>query len=100
MAIAGPTGLWYFSFFYLILVFQNSAEIGRHLLLIVSLMLYVGWGFLLNDIFDRSVDKQAGKGERERGHYFTTKQMAAIMLSVALLNLIVILTIWGDISSR
>jgi len=80
MAFVGPVEIWYFSIFYLSLATGFRFSIISVLMLVVSLMLYEAWGVLLNDIFDRDVDKSAGKSGIVRGHRLNIKVMIGLVI--------------------
>jgi 4-hydroxybenzoate polyprenyltransferase len=64
------------------------------MMLLVALVLYIAYGVLVNDFFDREVDIAAGKFRANRGHFNSKGQLAAtlailagaIVVLVALIN--------------
>lgn len=51
---------------------------------LAALILSAGWGFLLNDYFDRKVDAREGRADRGHGHGLSRRAMWAVMLLLAL----------------
>jgi len=96
MAYSGPLIYWYFSLFYVSLATGFMRDVWSIILQLLALMLGAAWGVLLNDYFDRDVDIAAGKSEIERGHGFSAKQVAAlvVILLAVTISIQVFLTIW------
>ena len=95
MALAGPPIYWYFSLYY-ILLSGYTESIVRILLIFLSLILSVAWGFLLNDLFDRKSDKMGPKGGRERGHELSLKMLSALVILTGGLSWLIVLVLGGN----
>lgn len=95
MALTGPVGIWYFSIFYLSLATNFTYPITSVLMLTASLILYEANIVLINDIFDRDVDKAAGKVESVRGHNLSLNQMVGLFLATGAVSWLLILLAGG-----
>jgi 1,4-dihydroxy-2-naphthoate octaprenyltransferase len=95
MALMGPVGIWYFSIFYLTLATNFAFPITSVLMLTASLILYEANIVLVNDIFDRDVDRAAGKVESVRGHYLSLWAMVALFLLTGAVSWLLILLAGG-----
>lgn len=83
MALFGPVAIWYFSIFYLSIVTGFSFSVLRVLEVLFSVILYEANIVILNDIFDRQVDRAAGKSGIVRGHNLSMGVMTALVIGTA-----------------
>lgn len=85
-----PIHISYFSILYLILKTGSSPGLIRDLILVLTIILYLAYGVLVNDFFDREIDIAAGKVSANRGHQNSKEELSLILvvLVFAILGLV------------
>jgi len=95
MALVGPVAIWYFSIFYLSIVTGFRFSIYSVLEILFSVILYEANIVILDDIFDREVDKAAQKPGRVRGHNLSLGVMFSLVIITAATSGLLVLLAGG-----
>ncbi len=95
LALVGPSVVWYFPVFYVILArHANVSPLGLTGLML-AMMLSAAWGFLVNDLADRESDSKGGRADALHGYGLSRQTMFSLILLTAGVSWAIVFLIGG-----
>ena len=95
LGIAGPSVFWYFPVIYALLSTGITPNPQGLLALFIVMILSASWGFLVNDLADRSSDAASGRADATHGHGLSRRAMVVLILITAGASWAVVFAIGG-----